>query len=94
MKALLVALTLNFTPSVDSLPTIEVEPFPHIVSAFMLNHNGQKYLCGTASKSNRHDNFRFVFSLEQDWQVYEPVQNDPTWEQVDQTIMEICEAGE
>jgi hypothetical protein len=105
MKALLVALTLvPFNVHTKELPAVEVnplqheqeemQPLPQIVMPlpYLVNFEGKKYLCGWARRSSRAEDYRFVFSLETDWQVYEPKKNDPTWESVLQTITSICEA--
>jgi len=96
MNVLLAALTLIPHLHVDRLPAyIPEEPDETttvIYSSFMRKHNGQLYLCGTAKKYGRNDIARFVFSLEKDWRIYEPLQDSgEIWESWDQTYLEICE---
>jgi hypothetical protein len=75
----------------DELPPIIIqEESPDVVSGKIIEHLGKKYLCGLAKIPNVDGPRRYVFSLEQDWRIYEPELMSKTWKEVDATINEIC----
>ena len=99
--SILVAASLSFPPSRagrESMFTFH-EPaldYPYnIVSGRILMHKGKKYLCGRAKLTDgRPGDRRYVIFMEGDWQIWEPMMDNETWEGFNKSFEEICESFE
>jgi hypothetical protein len=67
--------------------------YPEILAGRVVLSDGKKFLCGI-SKDAHGRHARYAFSLEIDWQIWEPPTDDPTWYGWDETFEHICGIGE
>ena len=69
------------------------QKYPEVLAGRIVVADGKKFLCGIAKDVyGRH--LRYSFSLEMDWQIWEPPVDDPTWYGWDETFQHICGIGE
>jgi hypothetical protein len=77
-------------PRENALVETGKEIFPSILTSTIIQHQGKKYLCGTAHRPGESIVIRYVMSLEADWQIWEPDFESDGWNGYNTTHYEIC----